>query len=173
MSAFIAAITHVLSKVSIMRLMCTVVLWALIIWLTPDTISATLNQHAGFPWAFQGISFASSYLLGEVVILLFSALGLSLEGQSEKKELKRKLNVLNNLMPEKLKLLEDFLRFRHSDIYVSRDNRHAQSLMSKKIITPYHSVLDGRNISYLIVESYKNVMQQYWNVATRKFDKPT
>ena len=127
------------------RLMYTIIIFGLTLWLIPKEFTVAFNAYTEIPWLFQIIVFAFSF----VVAISFSRLRAHIQ--------------------KHYSLLPDFLKTGNL-IITSPCRNPVMKKLERKGIIQHQS--DSANCSYyLVTEKYSHFMKLFWNSRSRRFNR--
>ena len=144
------------------RLMYTIILFGLTLWLIPKELLVSFNTTTGIPWFSQIILFAFSF----VVSISFSRLRSRIQKYYS---LLPEQRVLLRLSEDERALFKDFLATGNIIINTQSGDPLPKKLVRKGILE--HQLDNGNSSCYLITEKYSHFMRMFWNSRSRRFNR--
>lgn len=144
------------------RLMYTIIIFGLTLWLIPKEFAVVFNAYTEITWLFQIIVFAFSF----VVAISFSRLRAHIQKHYS---LLPEQRVLLRLSEKEIAVFKDFLKTGNL-IIASPCRNPVMKKLERKGIIQHQS--DGANCSYyLVTEKYSHFMKLFWNSRSRRFNR--
>lgn len=144
------------------RLMYTIIIFGLTLWLIPKEFTVAFNAYTEIPWLFQIIVFAFSF----VVAISFSRLRAHIQKHYS---LLPEQRVLLRLSEKEIAVFKDFLKTGNL-IITSPCRNPVMKKLERKGIIQHQS--DSANCSYyLVTEKYSHFMKLFWNSRSRRFNR--